>query len=82
MTRTFGLDIHKRFAEVALLRPGSQPPLRLRLPARPAAIRAFAARLGPRTAWPWSPAPTPLSSTACCASMPGRWWSPTRSRPG
>lgn len=48
MSRIFGLDVHKHFAEVAVLRPGTAAPRRFRLPARPAAIRAFAARLGPK----------------------------------
>ena len=47
MNRIIGLDIHKRFAEVAVLRPGRAEPQRLRFPAEPGAIRAFAARLGP-----------------------------------
>ncbi|MBI3003646.1 MAG: IS110 family transposase [candidate division NC10 bacterium] len=47
MTRTFGLDISKHFAEVVLLQPGSEPVRRFRFPAEPAAIRTFASRLGP-----------------------------------
>ncbi len=48
MRRIIGLDIHKRFAEVAVLRPGRPGPQRLRFPAEAGAIRAFAARLGPQ----------------------------------
>lgn len=47
MNRIIGLDIHKRFAEVAVLRPGAREPQRLRFPSEAGAIRAFAARLGP-----------------------------------
>jgi transposase len=47
VNRTIGLDIHKRFAEVAVLRPGRPEPQRLRFPAEAQAIRTFAARLGP-----------------------------------
>lgn len=45
--RTIGLDVHKRFAEVAILEPGRAQPLRRRVDVTPAALRAFAATLDP-----------------------------------
>ncbi|MGH9867473.1 MAG: IS110 family transposase [Candidatus Polarisedimenticolia bacterium] len=47
MNRVFGLDIHKHFAEVAVLEPGAPRPSRLRFPATADGVRAFAAKLGP-----------------------------------
>lgn len=44
--RTIGLDVHKRFAEVAILEPGRAQPLRRRIDVTPAALRAFADTLG------------------------------------
>lgn len=43
--RTIGLDVHKRFAEVAILEPGRVEPLRRRLDVTPRALRAFADEL-------------------------------------
>ncbi len=46
--RTIGLDVHKNFAEVAILAEGKgQRVRRERIDATPAALRALAARLGP-----------------------------------
>src|SRR5487761_1294834 len=46
--RTIGLDVHKRFAEVAILKEGERLVRRgVRVDATPAALRAFAATLGP-----------------------------------
>jgi transposase len=46
--RTIGLDVHKRFAEVAILNEGERVVRRGdRVDATPAALRAFAATLGP-----------------------------------
>lgn len=46
--RTIGLDVHKRFAEVAILSTGERSVRRgERIDATPAALRAFAATLGP-----------------------------------
>ena len=47
MNRVFGLDIHKHFAEVALLQQGDLQPRRFRFPATAKEVRAFAVRLGP-----------------------------------
>lgn len=47
MNRVFGLDIHKHFAEVAMLQEGEPRPRRFRFPADSDGVRAFAARLGP-----------------------------------
>jgi len=44
--RTIGLDVHKRFAEVAILEPG-RPLQRQRIRTTPAELRAFVAELGP-----------------------------------
>ena len=44
--RTIGLDVHKRFAEVAVLEPG-QPLRRRRVRTTPAELRAFVDKLGP-----------------------------------
>jgi transposase len=48
VNRVFGLDIHKHFAEVAVLQQGAPRPGRFRFPARVDDVRAFAARLGPQ----------------------------------
>ncbi len=46
--RTIGLDVHKHFAEVAILNEGDRTVHRGdRVDATPAALRAFAATLGP-----------------------------------
>ncbi len=45
--RNIGLDVHKRFAEVAILGPAQREPLRRRITVTPQALRAFAATLGP-----------------------------------
>lgn len=46
--RTIGLDVHKRFAEVAILRQGERTVRRGdRIDATPGALRAFAETLGP-----------------------------------
>jgi transposase len=45
--RSIGLDVHKRFAEVAILGPGERQPQRRRINVTPQALRAFAATLGP-----------------------------------
>lgn len=45
--RTIGLDVHKRFAEVAILEPGQARPLRRRIDVTPASLRAFAGTLLP-----------------------------------
>lgn len=44
--RTIGLDVHKRFAEVAILEAPGREPRRRRIQTTPAALRAFAAELG------------------------------------
>lgn len=44
--RTIGLDVHKRFAEAAILEPG-QPLRRRRIRTTPTELRAFVAELGP-----------------------------------
>lgn len=44
--RTFGLDVHKHFAEIAILE-GSAPPRRQRIGTSPAELRAFARTLRP-----------------------------------
>jgi len=44
--RTIGLDVHKRFAEVAILEPG-RPLKRQRITTRPAELKAFVESLGP-----------------------------------
>lgn len=44
--RTIGLDVHKRFAEAAILEPG-RPLRRRRIPTTPAELRAFIDELGP-----------------------------------
>lgn len=44
--RTIGLDVHKRFAEVAILEPG-RPLRRKRILTTPAELRAFVDELGP-----------------------------------
>jgi hypothetical protein len=43
--RTIGLDVHKCFAEVAVLEPGHEIQHRDRIPTTPAALRAFAKTL-------------------------------------
>jgi len=48
VNRVFGLDIHKHFAEVAVLQQGEPRPRRFRFPARTDDVRAFAAGLGPK----------------------------------
>jgi len=45
--RTIGLDVHKRFAEVAILTGPGTAPTRRRIATSPAALRAFAGELGP-----------------------------------
>ena len=47
MGRVIGLDLSKDTAEVAVLLPGREEPLRRRFAARPAALRKFAEQLGP-----------------------------------
>lgn len=42
--RTIGLDVHKRFAEVAILEPG-QPLRRWRIATTPSELKAFASGL-------------------------------------
>jgi len=44
--RTIGLDVHKRFAEGAILEPG-RPLRRRRIPTTPTELRAFVDELGP-----------------------------------
>lgn len=44
--RTIGLDVHKRFAEAAILEPG-RPLQRRRIPTTPAELRGFIDELGP-----------------------------------
>ena len=46
--RTIGLDVHKRFAEVAIRSAPGATPTRRRIATTPAALRAFAATLGPQ----------------------------------
>jgi len=48
VNRVFGLDIHKLFAKVAVLKPDSPRPDRFRFPATADGVRAFAAKLGSR----------------------------------
>lgn len=45
--RAIGLDVHKRFTEVAVLEPGEGIRHRQRIPTTPAALRTFARTLGP-----------------------------------
>lgn len=45
--RSIGLDVHKHFAEVAIVQPGQGIVSRQRLPVTPAHLRQFAAGLGP-----------------------------------
>ncbi len=45
--RTIGLDVHKHFAEVAILEPGKGVRRAERIQADPASLRAFADTLGP-----------------------------------
>lgn len=45
--RSIGLDVHKHFAEVAIVEPGQGIVSRQRLPVSPASLRQFAAGLGP-----------------------------------
>ena len=44
--RTIGLDVHKRFAEAAILEPG-RPLRRRRIPTTPTELRTFVDELGP-----------------------------------
>ena len=44
--RSIGLDVHKRFAEVAILE-GKAPPTRQRIGTSPSALRVFAQTLRP-----------------------------------
>ncbi len=45
--RTIGLDVHKHFAEVAIVEPGQPVKAAARVPATPYALRGFAEQLGP-----------------------------------
>ena len=45
--RSIGLDVHKHFAEVAIVQPGQGIVSRQRLPVTPASLRQFATTLGP-----------------------------------
>jgi len=45
--RSIGLDVHKRFAEVAIIDPGASPRRGPRIPVTPAGLRAFAQQLRP-----------------------------------
>jgi len=45
--RSVGLDVHKHFAEVAIVQPGQGIVSRQRLPVTPASLRTFATSLGP-----------------------------------
>jgi len=45
--RSIGLDVHKRFAEVAIIDPGGSPRRGPRIPVTPEGLRAFAQQLGP-----------------------------------
>jgi transposase len=45
--RSIGLDVHKHFAEVAIVQPGQGIVSRQRLLVTPASLRQFASRLGP-----------------------------------
>lgn len=45
--RSIGLDVHKRFAEVAIITSAGTAPARRRIATTPSALRAFASELGP-----------------------------------
>lgn len=45
--RAIGLDVHKHFAEIAILEPGQEIRHPERIPTTPIALRAFAKTLGP-----------------------------------
>jgi len=45
--RSIGLDVHKRFAEVAIIDPNGGPRRAPRIPVTPAGLHAFAQQLGP-----------------------------------
>lgn len=57
--RTIGLDVHKRFAEVAIIEPGKPVRRADRISTAPDSLRAFVRTLGPTTGSSSSRAATP-----------------------